>query len=174
MNIWRKEYEEGVEIPMPHRPLLDQNRKPILDEDGYMQYATCRVRSLSAGYLLRSGKLPAGLMDVMREVLKSLGIVQREADDTGDALSQLEMLDKYAEFVEFLVREMLVFPRIVDTPKKDDEISFGMLSSDDQLFFVALLDRPLADLRTFRQKSDTGVERVPDAQVHEQTAERGD
>lgn len=164
-NVWRQEYEEGVEIPMPHRPLLDENGEEIVDDDGYTQFVKTRVRSLSAGYILKSGKVPSGLMEVAQSMLIGLGVANAGKQvDPMENMTKLEALNGFIDFQEIIVKAMVVYPKIVDKPKADDEISFEMLSTDDLYFYLALIDAPLDGLRRFRRRPGEGVESVPESQ----------
>lgn len=161
-NIWRKEYEEGIEIIMPHRPKLDDAGVPVTDEDGIAQYELTRVRSLSAGYILKKGRLPAGLVETAISVLMKLGIAPTLKDvDADTGLTSLEQLEGWVDFQHFIVDEMVIYPKIVDKPKKDDEISFEMLSADDIMFYISLIEQPLANLRPFPRKAAPSLATVP-------------
>lgn len=164
-NIWRKEFEEGIEINMLHRPLLDDMGQPILDADGMQRYQTTRVRSLSAGYILDKGRMPASIQDTAIQVLVMLGIAPK-TDEGEFQLNSLQAVEGLIEFQRYIVDHMVLYPKVVEKPKKDDEISYEMLSNDDLMFYMALIDEPLANLRTFPPQSAPSMATVPAGEVN--------
>lgn len=175
LNIFRQEFEEGVEIPLPHRPVLDDDGNEVVDNDGYIEHHTVRVRSLDAGFIFKSGRVPSSLMNAAQRLTIGLGVKAESEPQNGkpetDALSDVEAAEKFIEFQAFVIKEMLVSPRIVDTPKADDEISYDMLSTDDKVFLFNLLERPLFDVRRFRRRPDKGVESVSEGENDTATTE---
>ena len=160
MNIFRQEYDEGIEIIMPHRPKLhpdrddyERNAQGLIkdyDSDGNLQFHTVRVRSIGFGYVIKSGKLPSLLQGTVTKTLLKLGLGDEpDANDTVDEMDDLELLNAIDDYQRWVIGEMLVSPKIVKNPKKDDEISYEMLSNDDKAFFIDLLDQPITNLRTF-------------------------
>lgn len=165
-NIWQQEYEEGIEISMPHRPVLDDNGNEVLDDDGYIVHHKMRIRSLDAGYIMQSGKVPSGLMDVAVETITALGVSAGGNSEStlSDKMTKAEALEKFLEFQHFVVTQMLVFPKVVEEPKADNEVSYDMLTSEDKYFLLTLIDAPLDSLRRFRVKPDADMESVPEVE----------
>jgi hypothetical protein len=165
MNIWRKEYEEGVEVIMPHRPILDDDGQYILDDDGNQTFITTRVRSITSAYVLDKNRLPSGLLNTAIMALVALGIVEK--DDDTPTVTSLEMAEGWVEFQKFIINEMVIYPKVVETPKKDDEISYEMLTSEDLMFYVSLIEQPLANLRPFHLRPKASLETLPASESNE-------
>lgn len=167
MNIFRQEYDEGIEIRVPHRPKLDDAGAYVRDADGNMAFHTVRVRSISFGYVAKSGKMPSYMQGIVANTIMGLGLGDESADVEETKVDDLDLINQMDDYQRYVISEMLVSPKVVENPKKENEISYAMLTADDIIFFMSLLDFPLTDLRTFPAIAEEGLAVVPEQQSDE-------
>lgn len=130
-----------------------------------------RMRSVSPDKLLRGGSLPdvltplvvRSLYEDVREELDAFTFTQRE-----DAAEALRMIDS----VNVVCQEALVWPRIVDDPQNEDEISIDDLSLSDRMWIFRLAFMPAEVLSSFRYQQEGDVEGAADKQGDRNKAKR--
>lgn len=138
---WKRERNEGIAVELPSGKVV-------------------RLRSVSMQFMLRMRRLPDQLTN---EALAAIGALPTDgkpkmsvnpADAAFDAVAAL---DKYHEA---LCRDAFVYPRIVDDPQKDDEISWEWVADSDKHFVDELLQIPMAEWQRFRQEPVHDVEPI--------------
>ena len=136
-SAWRNLHAQGKEVEFPNG-------------------LTARLRSVSVGYLVKAGKMPDGLTAV------ALGAADIDANDIGSTQEEklVETLSKLDDYCRILCEESFVYPKIVDEPKQDDEISYDVLSEADKQFVAELMNTPLVKWRNFREKYAPSLESV--------------
>lgn len=136
-SAWRNLHEQGKEVEFPNG-------------------LTARLRSVSIGYLLKAGKMPEGLTAV------ALGAADIEADELGTVGEEklIDTLTKLDEYHRIVCEEAFIYPKIVESPSKDDEITFDVLTEADIHFVIELMNTPLVKWRNFRDKYAPSLESV--------------
>lgn len=131
---------------------------------------TARVRPVDE-YAVLNGDLPdvltqtvwaafSGASKQSGDVLEELVKANEIKDDAGreKALQKItqtiysnnaEVIKSSLAMQEAVARLSLVYPRIVDQPVQDDEISYAMLPSSDKSWLWEVYNKPLAELRRF-------------------------
>jgi hypothetical protein len=147
MSAWRERRrarEEGVEVELPSGMFA-------------------RIRPVSFTALLSYGNVPEMLTPIIREAAAG----KLNADGVADA----DAVTRTFELANAVCRYAFVYPRIVNTPEEDDEISIEDVDLDDRMEVMNFLNKPLSHLRSFRSQQTAAVEFVPNGKSDEPTAE---
>jgi len=127
-KTWRKVREEGIEIT-----LISGN--------------VAAIRPLDVDFFIREGRVPDFLASTVNAII----------DGTPTELPDIERAEKNVQewmpFLNRMVTASFVSPRIVENPTQDDEISIDDVRYLDKLMLYRLFLRPVAALRTFREKT---------------------
>lgn len=145
-SAWRRDYEDGIAVTMPHNG------------------RTIRVRSVSVQYMVTMGRLPDSLTSL---ALGEIGVTGEQGTLSVDTLKQV------GEFNQVIVTEALLEPRIVEDPQSDDEIAYHWLSPEDVDFIVEVVQQPVEQMRRFHPESVNSVEPVPAGEADKSRTKRG-
>lgn len=142
---WRKPYSEGVPVALPTGTVV-------------------RLRPCYVSHLLRENFVPDALLAMVAQERSKSPRSRTQEDERQELLSA-------AEFSRKVCKLMFVYPRIVDNPSADDEISIDMLDDAEINFVAGLFNRPVEVLRSFRPQPTADVASVDTPTGDEQTGE---
>lgn len=129
-----------------------------------------RLRTVTPDRLLRTGKVPDILTPLVTRMLFE-EVTNQELNDfiapREQAKESLEMVDA----INVVCEAGLVYPRIVDDPQGEDEISIDDLSLADRGWIFKLVFQPAEVLSRFRLESLTDVETGADGEGDVQPSE---
>jgi len=145
-NEWRKPREEGYVIKL----ITSGN--------------TVRLRPVALDMLIASGSIPDILTPAAAKILW-------DGPDAGLIAARSEIDHEFIDLVNVVVPAAMLYPRVVDTPQADDEISLDDLDFSDKVAIYQLAIQPAAVLRRFRDQQATDVELVRDGQDDEPAPE---
>jgi len=129
---WRKAREKGVMETLPSGKVA-------------------RLRTLSLLRLLEKGTIPDSLSGIIQQMM---GGEKKIADD-------LETFQALAELLGTVCRLAFVYPKIVDAPTEDDEISLDDVDYDDKFWVFNWTQKEIKLMQPFREKRAGDVETVP-------------
>lgn len=130
-----------------------------------------RMRVVKPAYLLRLGKIPNPLAELVMAILH--GTLKREDWQKFFALPErMEQTVEMLESLRVVCTAALVHPRVVDEPSADDEIHIDDLEDGEQRFIFDLALMEATALSRFRLQQETGVEPVADEPGDEQPTEQ--
>lgn len=141
---WRKPREEGMEIEFPASGNV------------------ARIKPLGLDWFINHDAIPNILNSAVFEELADKDITQLSD-------SNLEALKTTTAFLDSVVRATFVYPKIVDKPTSDDEISIDDVIMEDKYFLFTLLARPAQMLQSFRPKPEGNVGAIPPIQNGDNT-----
>lgn len=130
---WRKSREEGELVP-----LSSGN--------------TALLRPVSLDGLVRAGKIPNTLIQLVAEIMFSGGEIK-----FNDKEQAVELTTAWAELIELIVPLSMISPRVVDNPTADDEISLEDIDEPDKRTIVDLAMLGAGSMRNFRQFKERDV-----------------
>lgn len=120
-----------------------------------------RIRPIDTGVLLTSNMIPENLMAIVRKQIigiekgqDEIEVAQKISDDVkaevgNDAQKTLDFYNSARAYGEAVARVCIVYPKVVDDPKNDDEMAASWLSTDDCFAFGALPGVPLKEMENF-------------------------
>jgi len=142
---WRRAREEGVEFVLP------MGNKAILRPVPLMSH-------------IRKGTVPDYLTPIATATVlgsEDTPLLKALAGNNIEEFSQEDSM-LLLDFMDFLCRESMLSPRIVDSPEAEDEISIDDLSYEDRGFIVGIALQPHEILMSFRREQETDVGPVED------------
>lgn len=130
-----------------------------------------KMRAVTPDKLLRGGRVPDILTPLVLKMLK--GEVENEEIDNFYGQERDEVKDNLAmiDSVNVVCEAALVYPRVVDMPEGDDEISIDDLSLTDRFWIFKLAFQPAEVLSRFRLESLANVDSSADSEGDEQPPE---
>lgn len=131
---WRKARVEGEVVTLPSGK-------------------AARLRTMSLLRLLERGTIPDALSGIIGEMMGG----KKQVANT------LETFQDLSELMALVCQLSFVYPKIVDDPKEDDEISIEDVAYDDQFFVFNFSQREISLLQPFRQERQGDVEDISDS-----------
>lgn len=130
VSQWRAEYDAGEEVPL-------------------LSGRVVRLRPMRLTTLIRTGGIPNLLIEVANKALF------QEAEEIA---KDLESSGKFFELVDQITTAALIYPRIVDSPTADDEVTLDYFDDSDKLTIFRLATAGVGAMRSFRfqQTADVG------------------
>jgi len=143
-------------------------RKPR--EDGYViklvtSGNSVRLRPVALDMLIATGSIPDILTPAAAKILW-------DGPDAGLIAERNEIDREFIALVNTIVPAAMLYPRVVDTPQADDEISLDDLDFSDKVAIYQLAIQPAAVLRRFCDQQKADVEPVHDGQDDEPATEQ--
>lgn len=148
---WRAPHTEGVPITFP---------------SGNVAY----LRPMDFTIYDRLNYVPDVLLPVIQEALTNNG---RATFVTEEELKAPEGKLKARRVMEAFAEVMFVAP-VVRADPAEDELDPRYIDEFDLSFLMSLIGRPAEDLKSFRERQDTGLELVPPQSGDGQSTERPD
>lgn len=139
---WRKPIDEGVSITLPSGNVA-------------------KLRPVDFSIVIRSGHLPDSLTPIVIEMFKG----------ESKPVDSLEAFGQFVGIVEAVCLCAFVEPKIVEKPKKDNEISLDHLTDMDKSFVFGLMGWSGRELESFRQEQNMALESVHADEDDGRTAE---
>ena len=112
---------------------------------------TARLRTMSLLRLLEKGTIPDSLS----------GIIQEMMGGEKKVANNLETFQGLSELLAVVCQLSFVYPKIVDDPTEDDEISIEDVAYDDKFFVFNWSQKEISLMTPFREERDGDVEDVP-------------
>lgn len=134
-SLWRKPREEGVVVPLPSGNIA-------------------RLRPVALDVMITSGKLPDMLTPLAAKTLWT----EMEPEDIGDVS---ELATGMADLFGFVCKAAFIEPKVVDNPKKEDEISLDDIDFRDKAAVFQLAIQPAEVLQKFRDGQIAGLAALP-------------
>lgn len=130
-----------------------------------------KMRAVTPDKLLRGGRVPDILTPLVVRMLR--GVVDNEEIDDFYGQERDEVKDQLAmiDSVNVVCEAALVYPRVVDMPEGNDEISIDDLSLTDRFWIFKLAFQPAEVLSRFRFEPLANVDRSADSEGDEQPPE---
>lgn len=129
------------------KQLRDQNRS--IQEQGVPLLLPCglevRVRNVPLAAFYGTGAIPDSLTPLVDEMLNGK---TPDVNKVGIA----KMITAQDAMYKAILKSAVVYPRIVDHPEADDEVSLDDFSEEDAGLLVGLLGLPARELARFCQK----------------------
>jgi hypothetical protein len=122
-----------------------------------------QVRNVPIADFLTRGGIPDSLAPLVAEMINGKANLDK-LDANKAMLAQMEMTDA-------VCRVAIVTPRIVDDPKKDDEISLKELDEEDKGALMGLLGLPARKLEPFCHQQTRTLERLRQREALEAASE---
>lgn len=123
---WRRAREEGVEVELPTGRIV-------------------LLRPVTLYELTKTGQIPDPLLITAN---KALGVLTGKVELTPqDFKNQLEM-------IVFIARAAILSPKIVDTPKSEDEMAIYDLTQEEIDFIAEWAEKPQLKLTPFRSEQE--------------------
>lgn len=125
-----------------------------------------RVKYLNLSAFLTRGNIPNLLLPLVVEMINSGGIeklVDRlKTKVESDLASAVEDIKTYGELTDFILRDFIAYPKVVESPALDnpDEMSLVELDPEDKAWLMSLVALPARQLETFCAASNALVESV--------------
>lgn len=125
-----------------------------------------RIRYLSPGMFVQRGDIPNLLMPLIVEMQNEGGaerIVERITQKAEtDIESVLQDTRAWLDLTDYVLRQFIVYPKIIDNPALDnaDEMSLAELDQDDKGWLMALVGLPARQLEIFCARQTELMERV--------------
>jgi hypothetical protein len=160
----------GADLPVTpafeFRSVRERGEKITIKSTGRI----VRMRTVKPAYLLRLGKIPDPLSELVMGILYGK-ITSAQYEAFFDIAERKENAVELTESLRIVCTAALVEPRIVDDPQADNEIHIDDLEDREQryIFDLALLEA--TDLSRFRRQQETDVEPVSQSETNEQQAE---
>lgn len=146
---WRKPREVGFKIQLPSGKVA-------------------RIRPITSALLYKLGRVPDALTSFVMEgfddaVEDPVAETSRIAQDNPEA---------WNTYVDGIVETAFVYPRIVENPSADDEISIEDVEDGDKEYVVSVVFTPASQLAIFLERQSQGsVESVDTQQAHQPETE---
>lgn len=115
-----KELREGIDVDMPSG-------------------AKFRVRNVGVGLLVKLGRMPDFFTPMVLELISKGQCIIPDVTNIEEYRERLKLNDA-------IVTTALVYPRIVDDPRTDEECSIDDISPADKQFLFNLLFSPVSEL----------------------------
>jgi hypothetical protein len=132
---WRKARQEGVPVELPGGRVVV-------------------IRPVNMSTFLRLGTIPDTLTPLVEKfVVNGGGSDALNTLTTDEALHLVDIYDAFA-------MTCLLYPRMVDDPKADDEIGRDDMSDQEKQFLFSLMGLPSAALANFRPQQTSAVDGV--------------
>lgn len=129
-----------------------------------------RLRTVTPDRLLRSGKVP----DILTPLVTKMLFEDVANEELNAFIAPRQQQAQNLEMIESLnivCQAGMLYPRIVDDPQAEDEISIDDLSLADRGWVFKLVFQPAEVLSRFRLESLGDVEAGPDGGGDEQPSE---
>lgn len=162
--------ENGADLPVTpaaeFRRVREQGEKITLKPTGRI----VRMRTVKPAYLLRLGKIPDPLAELVIRILHGQ-ITDAQYRAFFDLSERKEHALELTESLRVVCTAALVSPRVVDEPQADDEIYIDDLEDAEQryIFDLALLEATA--LSRFRLQQESHVEPVPQSEAKSEQTE---
>lgn len=129
----RKQRLEGIEVTLPSG-------------------LTARLRPVNLDDLIYAGQIPDALTSMVNKMLNQ-NIATTQDKPTADfADNPLETARDVLQYYAVICKSVFVYPRVVDDPQGDDEISFLDVLPEDREFVVTWAEEPQSRLSNFRSE----------------------
>lgn len=135
-SYWRDAYDNGKIVQLPSG-------------------AVVRLRPCYITHFARSGSIPDALLALTAQTVTDTKSGNR--DEESERQRQVKIMVENTELAYRLCKMMFVYPRVVDQPSADDEISFDMIDPVDATYIVSLFNKPVEELRSFRHEQAADV-----------------
>jgi hypothetical protein len=146
-----------------------EQQRTIRDEGMVLELPSgleIRVRNVPIADFLTRGGIPDSLAPLVAEMINGKANLEKIGANKA-LLAQMEMTDA-------VCRTAIVFPRIVDEPKKEDEISLKELDEEDKGVLMGLLGLPARKLEPFCHQQKRTLERLRQLEALEAASESDD
>lgn len=127
-SVWRRARIEGYVVPLPSGRIA-------------------KLRPVALDQLLKAGKIP----DMLTPITARSIWLETESSQIAD---EAELSKKFIELIDFIVPLAMLEPKVVEDPKKDDEISIDDIDFMDKLGIFNLATQPSEMLRNFRDQQN--------------------
>jgi hypothetical protein len=127
-----------------------------------------RLRPVSLAGLIRTGKIPNLLIPIVARLLwAQVGQIDARPAEVKEAEEQAHFI----ELVAAIVPAAVLYPKIVDNPQAQDEISIDDLTFADQLALYTIAKMPAEVLELFRQEQSATLANLPKSEAISTIAE---
>lgn len=148
---WRRPREEGIEIQLPSGKVV-------------------RLRPVSMSTMLLDGSIPDLLSPLAAKTIW-IGDKSLEAEDELSFEKIKDVAPEMLKLHNIITKEGLVYPRVVDDPQEDDEISLKDIDDGDKAAVFAYVTQGVYALEFFRDQQSADVESVPNGENVQSEAE---
>ncbi len=112
------------------------------------------IRPIDPGLFLKTGRIPDFLVQIVNDLINKT----TSTIDMIPKLSTPEETREWLKFLDELVKDVFISPRVVDNPREgENEIGVDEISSHDKLHVYLMFGRPASLLRSFRQQQIANV-----------------
>jgi len=101
-----------------------------------------RIKPMDATTFVKLGRIPDYLSETVRQLI--------DGEATTVRVPPKEDMDKFRLWLDDLVMDVMVEPKVVRTPLDEDELGIDEISYSDKLYIYSWFGQPARVLRSFR------------------------